>query len=209
MTIRSHFVLGAALAAGMSFATAASAVPITLYGSYSQQDGLYDAADDRGQLDCSVGCSGLTSSLVSGHYDSDVPNVLSQSGFSSENADVFYLANNSDAAELAFVNAVISPDYATGVRTDTGGLSSFTFTSAAMYILLKIGATPDMALIWNTSGQAQTYSYLGFPGEGAGLSHFTEYGGPTGVPEPETLLLLAPGVLALALRLRRRRAVAA
>jgi hypothetical protein len=193
----------------MLFATAASAVPITLYGSYSQKDGLYDADDDRGQLSCSVGCSGLTSSLVSGHYDADVPDVLSQSGFSSEYADVFYLANNSDAAELAFVNAVINPDYATGVRTDTGGLSSYTFSSAAVYILLKIGATPDMALIWNTSGQAQTYSYLGFPQEGAGLSHITEYGGPTSVPEPETLLLLVPGVLALALRLRRRPAVAA
>jgi len=208
MSIRSHFVF-CTLAVGALFASAANAVPITLYGSYSHKDGLYDASDDRGQLTCSLGCSGLTSSLVSGPYDANVPNVTTQAGFSSVAADLFYLGNNSDASELAFVNAVLHPDVAAGTRTDTFGVSSYTFTSSALYLLLKIGTSPDMALIWNSSGQAQTYSYLGFQGEGAGLSHFTEYGGPTSVPEPETLLLLAPGVLALALRLRRRRAVAA
>ena len=66
-----------------------------------------------------------------------------------------------------------------------------------------------MALIWNTSGQEQTYSFLGYPKEGAGLSHITAYGGNVGVPEPETFLLLAPAVLAIALKLRRRKVAVA
>src|SRR5688572_29727778 len=146
MTIRSH-LLFASLAIGALFASAANAVPLTLYGSYSHKDGLYDADDDRGRLTCSLGCSGLTSSLVSGPYDADVPDVLTQSGFIAGAADLFYLANNSDAAELAFVNAVIDPDFWVSARTDTGGLSSYSFTSSALYILLKIGTNPDVALI--------------------------------------------------------------
>ena len=208
MTIRSHFVF-ASLAIGALFANAANAVPITLYGSYSQKDGLYDANDDRGQVSCSLGCSGLTSSLVSGPYDANVPDVTTQSGFSAVAADLFYLGNNSDAAELAFVNSVLDPDVAVGTRTDALGVSSYTFTSAALYLLLKIGTSPDAPLIWNMSGQAQTYSFLGYPREVSGLSHITEYGGNVGVPEPETLLLLGPAVLAIALKLRRRKVAVA
>ena len=126
MSIRSHFAL-CSLAVGALFANAANAVPITLFGSYSHKDGLYDASDDRGQLSCSLGCSGLTSSLLTGTYSADVPDVSTQSGFSSTSADLFYLANNSDASELAFVNAVLNPDVAAGTRTDTAGVSSYTF----------------------------------------------------------------------------------
>src|SRR5262245_60019678 len=206
MTIRSQ-VLGVSLAIGVLFANAANAVPITLYGSYSQQSNTYDAADDRGLVTCSVACSGLLSSLPSGEYPPNVPSVLTNDGWSTSSADLFYLANNSEAGELAFVNAVIDPDFAQGTYTDGGGASSFSFTSAALYILLKIGTSPDIALIWNTSGGSQTYSYTAYRAEGAGLSHLVEYGGPVGVPEPETLLLLVPGVLAIVLR-KRRRAVA-
>lgn len=208
MSIRSHFA-SATLAIGILFASAANAAPLTLYGSYSHKDGLYDATDDRGQLTCSLGCSGLTSSLQSGPYDANVPDVSSESGFSALYADLFYLANNSDASELAFVNAVLNPDVVAGTRTDTEGVSSYSFTSSALYLLLKIGTNPDVTLIWNTSGQAQTYSYLGFPQEGAGLSHITEYGRTVSVPEPATLVLLAMGLLAMTLTFRRRLAAAA
>jgi hypothetical protein len=207
MSVRAR-IFSASLAIGVLFANAANAVPITLYGSYTNSTGLYDADDDRGQVTCSVSCEGLLSSLPSGSYGPDVPSVLTADGFSTDSADLFHLANNSEAGELAFVNAVIDPDFVSGAATDAGGASSFSFTSAALYILLKIGASPDIALIWNTSGGEQTYSYTGLRAEGAGLSHYVEFGGPVSVPEPETFLLLAPGVLLMALRMRRRKVAA-
>jgi len=207
MTTKTHLV-SISLAIGVLFANAANAVPITLYGSYSQKNDWYDAEDSRAELDCSVSCSGLQSSLLTGSYDSVVPEVSTADGFSPGTADLFYLSSHSDSVETAFVNAVISPDLPTGIRTDGNNSLSFTFTSAAMYILLKIGANPDVALIWNTSGQAQTYTYTGFTSSGAGLGHIMEFGA-VGVPEPETFLLLLPGVAAMAMGMRRRKVAVA
>src|SRR5207342_1675028 len=127
------------------------------------------------------------------------PNVSTATGFSAPNGDLFWLANNSLASETAFVNAVVDPDFATGTKTDVNA-SSFTFTSSAAYILLKIGADPNIALIHNTSGQEQTYTYSGFQGEGAGLSHYTTFGRSVTqqVPEPGSLALLGVGLLGVA-----------
>lgn len=196
------------LALGFASGESANANILTLYGSISSPPPgpqiTYDATDDRGQIECSIGCSGLLSSLASGVYSPSVPDVSTADGFSVTAADLFHLANNSEATELAFVNLFADPDFATGTNTDAGGASKFSFTSAAEYILLKIGANPDVALIWNSSGLAQTYSYTGFAGEGAGLSHFTEFG-RVSVSEPGTLALFGFGLAGL-VAIRRRRA---
>ena len=203
MTMKKHLVTASALALGGLFANVANANVITLYGDYSHSSDYYNATVARGSISCSVSCSGLLSSLPSGSYVSVVPEVNTADGFSTSSADLFHLGSDSEATETAFVNDVVDANWPTGVKTDGNGSLNFTFTSAAMYILVKIGRDPNIALLWNTTGQIQTYTWTGLPGSGAGLSHIL------GVPEPESLLLLLPGVAAIAMAMRRRKVAVA
>ena len=181
---------------------------ITIYGDYnpgpSGPDSYYDATVARGTLECSISCEGQISSWPSGTYSAEVPPLSSADGWSPTSADVFYLENNAIATELGIINTFSSQVFESATQTDTGGASTYSFSSIAEVLLFKIGASPDMFIIRNTSGQEQTYSYTGFAGLGSGLSHYTT----ASVPEPGSISLMAAGLILLGLmQLRKRRPV--
>jgi hypothetical protein len=175
---------------------------ITIYGAYDPAPAgpqiTYDALVARGTLECSIGCEGLVSSLSSGIYPANVPQLSTAAGWSTSAADLFYLSNHAITTELAVINAFAGTAYTDAKQTSTGGASAYSFTSAATYLLLVMGASPDTFLIHNTSGQEQSYSYTGFSGLGSGLSHVTS------VPEPDALTLLGAGLIAIGLMMVRR-----
>src|SRR4030095_5638577 len=185
---------GALLVAGLVSGNAANAGLLTLTGDNTPPPNgpliTYTSTTPRSTISCTGTCEGLLSNLPTGIYTADVPDVTTADGFSTTFADVFFLPNNNVATELAFVNAVVDPDFAAAASGQiAGGGGHLTFTSSALYILLKIGATPDMALIHNISGGAQTYTYTQLQASGAGLSHYVEFGTTTEVPEPGSIAL--------------------
>jgi hypothetical protein len=209
--MKSQGLIRGLLAVGLLSAGTANA-DLVFYGSHESiagppnDDVIYDAADERGTLTC-VGCQGQLSNLGSGVTTNDQPDADTAAGWSGTQADLFVLANSGVATETDFVEAVTGLELATGVQTNAGDLGS-SFASNAVYILFKIGNTPDYALIYNNTGGYITYSYSqATGGGGGGLSHITTFGGTTvSVPEPHTSLLLGAGLLAMAFTWRRKKA---
>ena len=193
---------------GLGAATGASAATLVFLGGVTPpppgQQITYDADTQRGQLTCSLGCEGLLSNLPSGIYSPGVPSDATADGWSASAADLFNLANSSDATELAFVNLFADPDFASGTKSVNN--PALTFTSSAEFILFKIGSDPNVALIKNTFAD-NVFTYTPFAGQGAGLSHYTEFGqnDAAPVPLPAGLPLLIAGLGALGIIAARRR----
>jgi hypothetical protein len=164
-------------------ASGAGAATINLHGD---KENLYLL---RGMLQCSPSCEGLM-------FNGD---------FSTDRADLFTVQRPNPKKELNFVNGQTGEFFETSVKTEKPGKM---FSSAAAYILLKIGGGNSFneALIHNTSGGVLEFTYKPAKGTGSGLSHITEYGdaAPAPVPLPAAGGLLAAGMTGL-LFLRRRR----
>ncbi len=203
----------AAMAAGgvlLAFTSVAQANTLDFLGSFSNPGGTptYDASTVRGTLTCSLGCAGLDSNYPDGSTTTNpilVPDATNAQGFTLSTAsDLFSLANDSVSTETAFVNAVTGQSFpATGTQV-TG---QTTFTTNAQYVFFKIGASPDVTVVMNNSGAAQTYSYSTLDAQGSGLSHYMTFGSV--VPLPPAALLFGSALGGIAFISRRKKCVTA
>lgn len=168
----------------------------------------------RGSLTCAT-CLGLDSTQVGNTASPKpvTPDAGDANGFiGAIYADLFDLGNASQAGEAAFVSAVTGISFGESAQLPGGG-GAKSFFSSALYILFKIGSDPNYALVKNTGTIGQQYSYANLDGQGAGLSHYVEYGKlpdppppppPSPVPLPASALLMFLGIGSLS-ALRRRR----
>ena len=93
-------------------------------------------------------------------------------------------------------------------RTNQGG-DLVVFDISTTFFSLTIGQQ-QTAFFQNQSGGTLHLTYTSFPGEGAGLSHYDQFGGPSAVPGPLAgaglpgLVAACGGLIALARRRRKR-----
>lgn len=170
---------------------AAQANTLSFYNDADTLDTL------RFTLSCSLGCT-----------------AWDGSAFTSPEGDLFTLANNSEALELATINSLSGGSFtlADYTKTDSGGVSALSFMSSAMYILIKIGRSPDVAVIMNTFVD-NVFEFTAIAGTGSGLSHYSEVGlnrdiDPDPIPLPGGIVLLLSGLVGLGGLARMRKAAA-
>lgn len=125
--------------------------------------------------------------------------------FSATSALLYGLPNSGAATELAFVNAATGSSFLAGIKTTANG-GSMSFTTDALYILLKIGRDPNTTIIQNTFGKGLEITWAALGGQGAGLSHYAEYGSVSAVPLPAAGWLMIAALGGLVTMRRRRRA---
>ena len=203
-------ITGSLLAAASLLVASPANADLIFNGSFSAAGGGnvdYNADTDRGELTC-TNCEGVLSDLPSQlNMDPSILNATTASGLSNTDADLFVLANSGIATETAFINAVlaelgIAESFVTGTQIQAADLGDPFFTDAEWF-LVKIGTDPDYAVIRNTAGGLNEFSYDGFEGQGAGLSHITVFGGTTTVSEPSIVALFGVGLVLLGFMRRR------
>ena len=194
-------------AASVLVATPASANVLNLTGLNENIGGgneRYEEEVLRATFDCAVSCLGsLSSAADETEHAGNVPfpDVTTVSAPSSATtAELFELVNSGAQTEIDAVNLITGSSFTSFTKID----NDETITTDAQYILIKIGADPNYALIENTGG-AQDFDFSQF-GQGAGLSHVSLFGGTFVVSEPGILALFGVGLMLLGFM--RRRAIA-
>lgn len=232
-------LLGASLMVGGAASAATVSDTLEFLGDVVNGSGgakNFDADAVRAKVTCegTVLCMGLDSSAVDElNVDNPYkkPATSSATGFVFGYSDLFYLPNDGEATERGFVNDWANPDFPenSGIKTTPvppsgqTSVSMFEFTSNALYILFKIGKSPDVTIIKN-GAYGTKYTFEAIAGEGSGLSHIVEFGkydtpcevtnscgggggiGDVPLPAGMPLMLAGFGVMAFVARRKARKA---
>jgi hypothetical protein len=208
--------LGAALLAASLLvggaASAATTFDILGSATLNGNNANYNSTTVSAEFSCSLGCEGINSSATSNTNDPlSLPTVSTFTGFVSGFSDLFIDGNSSSAAnEALFVKDITGVTYAATTQNTSGIVNgNVSFTTSALYILLKIGNEPNLTIIKNTGGLNNIFTYTSKAGEGSGLSHYSEFGtynggGGTVVPLPAGLPLMLSGLGVMAFLARRK-----
>ena len=115
--------------------------------------------------------------------------------FSASLGDMFDINGGNPTDETNAVNAILGTSFGTGTKTETGLGDSVTVTSSAEYLLLKVGQTPDYAII-KLNGDS-SFDFAAYDGTGSGLSHYLEFGQGmrTAVPVPAAVWLFGTALI--------------
>jgi hypothetical protein len=161
-------------------------------------------------LTCSVSCQGFT--LAGGVNSGGPHDDADPTGQGSLSAALAQLYNGSPASAVAGAQRLDILDdgvdnnstSCTGFCVDPAGSldGNGQLTSAAAYLVLKLGA--HSVFIFNTSGGSQTYTYAENGATGLGFSGYRELNGAV-VPIPAAMWLMIAGVAGLGFASRRKR----
>lgn len=156
-------------------------------------------------VSCSPSCAGIVGGSITFSPSLGVTGGTAGS-LSNTAADLYGFSPSNAAEEAKALNVLAGTNFSTGTQTDTGSASSFSFSTVASWIALKIGN--QHFFLQNTAGPVTLFiNYLkasGPAGAGGGLSHYTEFGNV--VPVPGAIWLMGAGLAGLGFAQRRKKA---
>ncbi len=122
-------------------------------------------------------------------------------GFTLDDPDsalLYSLANNNPATEATKLNELAGTDYTTGTQYSAGGAETYSFSTDALYFMIKMGA--GEAFFKNLTGGLIFLEFLANGTRGGGLSHITAFDGTVAhTPLPAALPLFSSALALLGL----------